>query len=267
MTAAPASDGSRNDFYARVVSRSLDDRAASVLVVGGGEADREVFLRHGFTRVTLSNVDERTPPTAFAPYAWCHQDAERLTFADDSFDYVVAHAMLHHCHSPHRAFLEMYRVARRGALAIEARDSALMRALERLHLAQVYEPAAVYCNDGRFGGVNNSEIPNFVYRWTEREVEKMVRSYAPHVRARIRYFYGHARPSTPALESGGGAKQVAVGLLHPLYRVFAAAFPRQQNLFAFLVEKPIYPDDLHPWLTWAAGRPHFNLPWARARFR
>jgi ubiquinone/menaquinone biosynthesis C-methylase UbiE len=217
--------------------------------------------------VVISNVDERTAPGVFAPYAWSYQNAEQLGWPDGSFDYVVAHAMLHHCHSPHRAFLEMYRVSRRAALAIEARDSALMRLFERAHLAQVYEPTAVFYNDGRYGGVNNSEIPNFIYRWTEREVEKMVHSYAPHVRSRIRYFYGHAQPGTTELESDGAHKQRLIRALHPVYRVFAALFPRQQNLFAFLVEKPTGAEDLHPWLEGALDRPRFNREWARARYR
>jgi ubiquinone/menaquinone biosynthesis C-methylase UbiE len=61
-------------------------------------------------------------------------DAESRTFDDDSSDYVIAHAVLHHWNSPHRALIEMYRVARKGAIGIEARDSVLMRLFERFRL-------------------------------------------------------------------------------------------------------------------------------------
>jgi ubiquinone/menaquinone biosynthesis C-methylase UbiE len=63
-------------------------------------------------------------------------DAERLTYGDGSFDVVIAHAGLHHCHSPHRALLEMYRVARKAAIAFESRDSRLIRTAVRLGLVQ-----------------------------------------------------------------------------------------------------------------------------------
>jgi ubiquinone/menaquinone biosynthesis C-methylase UbiE len=53
----------------------------------------------------------------FAPFSWSFQDAEQLSFEDEAFDYVFVHAGLHHCASPHRALLEMYRVARRGIMA------------------------------------------------------------------------------------------------------------------------------------------------------
>ena len=49
----------------------------------------------------------------------------------------------HHCHSPHRGLLEMYRVARRGVLAFEPRDTRLVRLGVRLGFGQEYEIAAV----------------------------------------------------------------------------------------------------------------------------
>ena len=41
-------------------------------------------------------------------------------FEDGAFDFVVVHQGLHHCHSPHRGLLEMYRVARRGGAGVRA---------------------------------------------------------------------------------------------------------------------------------------------------
>src|SRR6266851_8888773 len=48
-----------------------------------------------------------------------------------------------YCHSPHRGLLEMYRVARRGVLAFEPRDTRLVRLGVRLGFGQEYEIAAV----------------------------------------------------------------------------------------------------------------------------
>src|SRR6476659_8445532 len=112
----------RIGFYERVLrelaAEGLVQRDWRVLVVAGGAVDREAFAACGFTDVTFTNLsanaDER-------------QDAEALTYDDGSFDFAVISAGLHHGASPHRALLELYRVARHGILALEARDSALMR--------------------------------------------------------------------------------------------------------------------------------------------
>ena len=160
----------------------------SVLVVAGGPADRDAFRELGFEQVTISNVDEEVAAEELAPYDWSFQDAEALTYPDGSFDLTVVSAGLHHCRSPHRALLELYRVARVAALAIESRDSALMRVAVKLGAVDDYELAAVAAHGLRSGGVANTSTPNYVYRWSEREVEKTVASFAPHARHRIRFF-------------------------------------------------------------------------------
>jgi ubiquinone/menaquinone biosynthesis C-methylase UbiE len=175
-------------FYAEILRKTGIPRDQSVLVVCGGEFDRNTLLEEGFASVTISNLDERMRGNEFAPYAWSFQDAEGLTYPDGSFDYCVVHAGLHHCASPHRALLEMYRVARRGVLAFEARDSLLMRAAVRANKVPLYEACAVRSHGFRYGGVRNTCVPNYIYRWTESEVEKTIASYAPHAPHRIRYY-------------------------------------------------------------------------------
>ena len=168
----------RTGFYRRVLGELLESgllrRDMSVLVVAGGPADRDALLSLGFERVTISNVDEEVTPESLAPYEWAYQDAESLGYEDGSFDLTVVSAGLHHCRSPHRALLELYRVARVAAVAFESRDSALMRLAVRLGAVDEYELAAVAAHGLRSGGVANSSTPNYVYRWTEREVEKTV---------------------------------------------------------------------------------------------
>lgn len=153
----------RIGFYERVLRRLVDEglvqRDWNVLVVAGGAVDRAAFAASGFTDVKFTNLsgdgDEQ-------------QDAEALGYDDDAFDFAVISAGLHHCASPHRALLELYRVARHGLLALEARDSALMRVAQRMGVVDEYELTAVADNDFAAGGVRNSPVPNYVYRWTER---------------------------------------------------------------------------------------------------
>jgi SAM-dependent methyltransferase len=239
----------RESFYRRILGRLLEDgllrRDMSVLVVAGGPADRDPFQALGFENVTITNVDEAAADVA--PYAWARQDAEALDYEDESFDLTVVSAGLHHCRSPHRALLELYRVARVAALALESRDSALMRLAIRFGAVDEYELAAVAAHGLQAGGVANTSTPNYVYRWSEREVEKTVASFAPHARHRIRFFREFELPEA-LLEADKGARAGLLRVAAPVVTGVTKVLPRQANLFAFAIEKPRLPDDLQPWM-------------------
>ena len=247
----PTVANERSSFYRRVLEQLLDQgvirKDMSVLVVAGGAADRDAFHDLGFERVTISNVDEDVAAEELAPYEWSFQDAEALTYPDGSFDLAVVSAGLHHCRSPHRALLELYRVASVAALAIESRDSALMRVAVRLGAVDEYELAAVAAHGFRSGGVANTSTPNYVYRWSEREVEKTVASFAPHARHRIRFFREFELPEA-LVEIDRGARASVLRLARPVVTGITRVLPRQANLFAFAIEKPRVPDDLQPWM-------------------
>ena len=244
----------RESFYRRILGRLLEDRLLSrdmsVLVVAGGPADRDAFRSHGFENVTITNVDESAADVA--PYAWSRQDAEALGYEDGSFDLTVVSAGLHHCRSPHRALLELYRVARVAALALESRDSALMRLAVRLGAVDEYELAAVAAHGLAAGGVANTSTPNYVYRWSEREVEKTVASFAPHARHRIRFFREFELPEA-LLEVDKGPRARVLRLAAPAVTGVTRVLPSQANLFAFAIEKPRLPDDLQPWMRVEGG--------------
>jgi glycosyltransferase involved in cell wall biosynthesis len=246
-------------FYRRTLECLLHegvlDPDMSVLVVCGGEADRDMFSSLGFEDVTITNIDEKASSEGFLPYRWQHADAEDLPYEAASFDWVAVNAGLHHCRSPHRALLEMYRVAGRGLFALEARDSLLVRAAVRLKLTPEYELTAVAANDFCAGGVANTGVPNYVYRWTEREVEKTIASFAPHARNRVLFFH-ELELALPALKVGGRRVQrAAARATQPLLFALVRAVPRQANLFAFAVLKPELPRELHPWLRLEDGVP------------
>ncbi len=226
----------REAFYRRVLhdllERGLVARDWKVLVVAGGQADRAAFADAGFTDVLITNLDPGPGEE--------RQDAESLSYDEGAFDLAVVSAGLHHCASPHRALLEMYRVARRGILALEARDSALMRLAQRAGVVDEYELTAVAANEFRAGGVRNTATPNYVYRWTEREVEKTIASAAPHARHRFVWFRELELPVSVLEASGHGAWKLAAAPL----RILTKAFPKQANLFAFAVLK----EGLQPWM-------------------
>ena len=249
-------------FYNKFVDKWLEDKNSNILIVGGSDNDYEVFNKLGFKNVTISNLDERVVGDEFKPFKWSYQDGENLSFPDNSFDFVVVHAALHHCHSPHRALLEMYRVAKHGIILFEARDSLLMKLMEWLGLAHTYEHDAVFSNNCQHGGVSNSDIPNFIYRWTEREIAKTINSYAPFAPHCFSYAYGYDIYIPEQSDLKGLCKKYfakTVGLIYPL---FALLFPKQQNLFACFIRKPDLEKDHFKWLEYKAGKLSFNQAWA-----
>ena len=256
-------------FYSALIQRLLRSgmlrKDMSVLVICGTAKDKTVFSQLGFTNVTISNLDPRLPVGEFSPYNWSFQDAENLGFPDAHFDFIVVNAGLHHCHSPHRALLEMYRVAKSGILVIEARESLLMKLALALGFAEEYEVCNVVTEGLEFGGVKNSLIPNYVYRWTEREVEKAIASYAPHARHSIEFYYDLKFPFSTLLDRNPIYLITALAL-YPLAKAAGKVFPRQSNLFAFAIKKPALPEALVPWLRLEDNSLALNMPWIRKRY-
>jgi hypothetical protein len=79
--------GKNLSFYAETIKRLGLPLNARILVVCGGALDRETLLNCGYSIVTISNLNERLLGDGFAPFEWSSQDAEQLSFPDDSFDY------------------------------------------------------------------------------------------------------------------------------------------------------------------------------------
>ena len=102
-------------FYKIKLKKLIKEREAKILIIAGGQNDKKVLMDLGFKNVTISNLDTRMNENEYKPYKWSFQDAENLTFKDEEFDYAIIHQALHHCKSPHRALLEMYRVSKKGA--------------------------------------------------------------------------------------------------------------------------------------------------------
>ncbi|MGZ5871145.1 MAG: methyltransferase domain-containing protein [Bradyrhizobium sp.] len=224
------------DVLKQLIAEKTISKADTVLVVCGGPLDEKVMRKVGFGDFTITNLN-----SAIANH---RQDAEKLTYHDNSFDVVVVHAGLHHCHSPHRALLEMYRVARKCAVAFEARESLLIRAAVRLGLTEAYEISAI-SSDGKSGGVADSGVPNFVYRWTERDVKKTIASYDPARVPQVKFFYDLRIPVQRLANLDNRLLRIAALIAEPLSGTFATIAPKQCNEFAFAVSKN---SDLHPWV-------------------
>jgi SAM-dependent methyltransferase len=136
--------------------------------------------------------------------AYAAENAERLSCADNSFDFVLCKEAYHHFPRPPIALYEMLRVARVAVVMIEPVDNPrlldgakrLAKRLLRGNVDQQFEPAG-----------------NFIYRLNVREVRKLMLSLGGEVLAHrgINDFY-HSRlidhpyrpGSWPTLATGAG---------------------------------------------------------------
>lgn len=261
----------RFEFVESVLRQLLEERVLkqtdSLLAVCAGDEEKKLFVTLGFSDVTISNLDERIVDNRDSEFKWSLQDAQNLSFGNAQFDYAFVSDGLHHCASPHRALLEMYRVARKGVVMFEGRDSLLMRLANQLHMSPEYELEAVVGNDCRFGGVNNTQVPNYIYRWTERELKKTIRACDPSGRHIFRFFYGLSLPYEASSMRKSNLKLNIVRIVAPLLSVCTRVFVRQSNLFAMIVAKPIDPRDLWPWLETRNGTVMFNRSYAEKIFK
>ena len=101
------------------------------------------------------------------------ENVEKLTFADNSFDYVFCKEAYHHFPRPYLGVYEMLRVAREGVILVEPHDPiskmpfllALRNILDRFDtsLLQKY-----WKNRYSF-----EEVGNYVFKLSEREMDKL----------------------------------------------------------------------------------------------
>ena len=215
----------------------------NILVLAGGPNDFNSLRALGFNNVTITNIAPHTEGYDYSPYNYQKADILNLDFKDQSFDWVFISAALHHLHSPHYGLCEMLRISVKGILVIESSDNFLSRLSRKLKLGVDYEVDAVLA-DG-IGGVNNTHIPNFVYRWTKAEVKKTVNSYLPETKNEFHFLYNQQIPFARIKREKNTLKKIILFGVLPILYLLKHVFPSQSNEFCFIVLKT---SDLHPWL-------------------
>jgi len=146
------------------------------LTVGDGRygLDAAYLSAHGAqalaTDISGTLLEEARRAGAIPDYR--QENAESLSFADDSFDFVLCKESYHHFPRPMRALYEMLRVARRGVLLIEPCDhdipNTVATTLSRLAKNLVKRLLGRPDRGHRF-----EELGNYVYGISRREIEKV----------------------------------------------------------------------------------------------
>lgn len=105
------------------------DRGARWLTLGDAWAREAIYVhKHGGRSTASSLQDAAIRAAAKWGYidGYAIQNAERLTYADDAFDYTFIKEAFHHLTRPYAGVYEMIRVARKAAILFEPADN-LMR--------------------------------------------------------------------------------------------------------------------------------------------
>ncbi len=100
----------RKNFYYKIIKKYLENKIDNtILILGAGSLDKEVLEK--YSNVFFTNVNKQNEVKMKSDIFM--QD---LPYNDNSYDYVITHAAVHHCSKPHAAILEMIRVAKFGVI-------------------------------------------------------------------------------------------------------------------------------------------------------
>ena len=221
---------SRENFYKKQIVKYINNKNSKILVLGAGKLDQKVFFELNYNNVTFTNI-ENSKEKDLNYFNNIHD----INLKDNSYDYCVAHACIHHSSKPHLAILELYRVCSEGALIVEANDSLLSRLACKLGFSEEYELSAIQKNIIS-GGVDNTNVPNYVYRWTEREVIKLMKSFRPDLKHNILFEYGHQIKFTNSK------------IINLLFDIFFMIFKKQKNLLSIYINKNIKNLQFNDWI-------------------
>ena len=217
-------------FYRNNLLKYID-KDSSILIIGGSEREHILFSDLNFKNFTISNFKPKKYKYNFEVI---DVDATKMSYPDNYFDYVITHACIHHMNKPHSAILEMYRVSKIGTLIIEGNESYLMRLSGKLNFSQDFEVASIDKVNKR-GGVNETGIPNYVYRWNEREIYKTFSSFEPNVDHKTKFQYENDLEN-PGIQKNL-KKKILTSIMKLCLKVFFIFFTKQQNLMSIYIDK------------------------------
>jgi len=252
----PEQDNQSESFYVDVLRAALRDGALKqddrVLVVCGSARDEASLREAGLRNFEMSNIGGDV-----------EVDVENLPYADASYDAVIVHSGLHHCASPHRGLLEMYRVAKRCIVLFEPADNLITRMGQKLGIGQTYEFAAVQANHLECGGWRNTSVPNWVYRFTASEIRQTINCAAPFGPHRFRFHYRTRVPWQQLRARRNKLPLILAAAAAPVLRLLDAVGPMASNNLAAVIVKPDLPNGKFPWVEqrgkdWVADSDWFN---------
>jgi len=160
---------------------------ATWLTVGDGRYGRDAhYIQAHGCEVTASDISESLLRAGFERKyidRYSVENAEGLSFEDDTFDFVFSKECLHHLPRPWIGLYEMLRVAREGIIIVEPAETPLVqkprsiiKALIMYYINKYIPWAGKWLSPReiiRAYGNNWEEVGNYLFRFSEREIEKV----------------------------------------------------------------------------------------------
>jgi len=174
-------DGSINHWLQNLFFRCLDpftqEKNTHWLTIGDAYGhDARHLIDQGIENVTASDLDDSflkvSQETGFIK-AYCAQNAESLTFKDNSIDYILCKESYHHFPRPYAALYEMIRVARQAIVIIEPQDPISKMPILLFLANQLGKINDRIINKIWKNRFSFEKVGNFVYKVSEREFEKL----------------------------------------------------------------------------------------------
>ena len=149
------------------------DLTASWLTIGDGRfgTDGHFLLSAGAQKVHCTDISDTLLKVGFDRKfinSFSAENAENLSFENESFDYVYCKESFHHFARPYAALYEMYRVAKKGVVLTEPRDTSIDK--EPFELLKDLAKTLL----GRKTRASHAFEPigNYIYSISEKELEK-----------------------------------------------------------------------------------------------
>ena len=225
----------RWDFYKKNLLKYID-KNANILLISGSNEEIKILRDLGYTKLSNTFFNSKDNKVfenngLVLNKNLFNEDARNLKFNSNSFDYVITNATLHHIDLPHKAITELYRVANKGVLIIESNDSVIMTFACKLNLAEEFELSSVKNNSG---GLLDKGIPNYVYRWSEREVFKLLNSFNPEKVHNIKFNYENDLTN---IKSKKKILYIPLKIIIFFAKIFFLIFKKQQNCLSIFIDK------------------------------
>jgi len=166
-----------------------DAEASSWLTVGDGRygTDANYLIRNNVKNVLATSISDELLKIAKADgfiNSFKIENAEQLSFGDNSFDFVLCKESYHHFPRPMIAFYEMLRVAKNAVIIIEPNDVNMQVTKEPKTLVKTknkFQALKDFIKDlfnikryqyNSFNPAGYETLGNYIYSVSEREFEK-----------------------------------------------------------------------------------------------
>jgi ubiquinone/menaquinone biosynthesis C-methylase UbiE len=224
---------SRWNFYKQNFLKNIN-KNEKFLLISASIHEIQILRNLGYTNFAITYHDEKEKEN-LQNYGFeinknlFKADVRNLKFENQSFEYVITNATLHHVDQPHKAITEMYRVAKKGVLIIESNDSLTMQIACKLKFAEEFEVSSIDLKNNS-GGLLDTGIPNYVYRWNEREIIKTIKSYDPSNIVNVKFNYANDLTNIKL-------NKLYIKILKIFVKIYFFIFKKQQNCLSIFIDK------------------------------